>query len=173
MSDTRICRNCGEEKPIADFPAPVAKLKKAMSRCSACKSAYHKAWADKHKCELAAYLRDYARSPAQRERRKQIKVRDRDKIRVAARDWQLRTKYGISSAQYAEMVRQQGGHCGCCGGDPTKRGLVVDHDHQTGAVRALLCEPCNQGIGFFRESPERLRLAANYIERFSSVSESA
>ncbi|MGK2948022.1 MAG: endonuclease domain-containing protein, partial [Acidimicrobiales bacterium] len=43
------------------------------------------------------------------------------------------------------------------------RPLVVDHDHRTGAVRGLLCGPCNRAIGLLRDSPVVCRLAAEYL----------
>ena len=47
----------------------------------------------------------------------------------------------------------------------------VDHDHETGAVRGLLCRECNLGLAAFRESPTALRRAAGYLERHRRHSE--
>lgn len=74
--------------------------------------------------------------------------------------------YGVTAIDYARMVAAQGGHCACCGGDPTSRGLYVDHDHDTGDVRALLCHHCNAGLGAFRDNSERLALGISYLKRF-------
>lgn len=84
--------------------------------------------------------------------------------------------YRITSADYDEMLKQQGGGCAICGRPPELRiqgrtrrltaYLHVDHDHITGKVRALLCDGCNHGIGSFGEDAERLRKAAEYIERW-------
>lgn len=80
-------------------------------------------------------------------------------------DWNRKRLYGLEAHQYARMVAEQGGHCGLCGGDPVGKGLAVDHDHRTGAVRALLCSHCNAGLGGFRDDPELLKLAISYLER--------
>lgn len=78
----------------------------------------------------------------------------------SARSHALRTAkvYGISEEQYWTLYAAQGGTCYVCqrATGATKR-LAVDHDHETGAVRALLCGPCNQMIG--RLGPEALARA--------------
>ena len=58
------------------------------------------------------------------------------------------------------------GACAICGGpsDP-KQGFKVDHDHETGHVRGLLCSNCNFGIGHFRDDPEVIARAIAYVRR--------
>lgn len=79
-------------------------------------------------------------------------------------------KYGITEDQYGEMLREQDGRCAICREQPdgvgkTGKVLHVDHDHKTGAVRGLLCRDCNPALGAFRDSPELLRRAAEYLEK--------
>lgn len=80
----------------------------------------------------------------------------------------LRTLYGMTLEQYRELDAAQGGVCAICRQPPAKRGytsnrLHVDHDHQTGRVRGLLCEHCNHAIGKLEDSPELLMRAAQYV----------
>lgn len=63
------------------------------------------------------------------------------------------------------MLAEQGGVCAICRAAPAAH---VDHDHATGAVRALLCFNCNGGLGQFRDDPDTLREAAEYV-RFHSL----
>lgn len=93
-------------------------------------------------------------------------------------DGHLRRNFGITLADYNAMLDRQGGVCAICGGPPTdrrnrRRGkqlvfvarLVVDHDHDTGRVRGLLCGACNSAIGFLKDDPATVRSALAYLER--------
>lgn len=80
-------------------------------------------------------------------------------------DLRLQRVFGITLDVYNLLLERQGGVCAICGA--AKRGdrnLVVDHDHDTGSVRGLLCGRCNMGIGLLDNSVEHLRAAADYLE---------
>jgi hypothetical protein len=82
--------------------------------------------------------------------------------------WQA---YGVDAERYQEMLREQGGVCAICNQRETvaarasgkRRDLSVDHNHVTGAVRALLCSACNTAIGLFNEDPALLDRAKSYL----------
>jgi len=82
----------------------------------------------------------------------------------------LKTMYGITIEQYNEMLDRQGGVCAICGEEETRtnkgtiRALCVDHNHDTGMVRGLLCANCNNGIGYLGDSADRVRSALEYLE---------
>ena len=59
------------------------------------------------------------------------------------------------------LLEEQGGLCAICKASPA---VHVDHDHATGAVRALLCFNCNGGLGQFKDNPEVLHAAAYYVQ---------
>lgn len=77
-----------------------------------------------------------------------------------SRDNDLRRTFGITLADYERMVSEQRGLCASCGKPPTGKGaaavLNVDHDHATGDVRGLLCNPCNQALGLLRDDPNEI-----------------
>ena len=84
----------------------------------------------------------------------------------------LLVQYGISEMDYARMLTEQNGGCAICGDDGSAgRGgvLHVDHCHQTGRVRGLLCDRCNHGLGNFKDDPALLRRAAYYLEAAASA----
>jgi len=78
----------------------------------------------------------------------------------------VKKTYGLAAGEYDRRYSEQGGVCAICqrATGKTKR-LAVDHDHETGAVRGLLCGPCNKMVGYFRNSPEAFRRAAYYLEK--------
>lgn len=76
----------------------------------------------------------------------------------------LRFLYGLSLHEYERLWIAQDGRCAVCRELPGRRALAVDHNHQTGQVRGLLCGLCNRGLGAFRDNPEFLRRAASYLK---------
>lgn len=82
-------------------------------------------------------------------------------------------KYGLTRAEYLQILEGQNGICAICHQPETSKRrngtplpLHIDHDHDTSQVRMLLCGNCNKGLGCFADSPERLRAAADYLEKF-------
>lgn len=73
--------------------------------------------------------------------------------------------YGITTADYERMFVEQEGVCAICASAPNGRNLCVDHSHESGKVRQLLCVQCNAGLGQFAENPERMLSAINYLKR--------
>jgi hypothetical protein len=90
-----------------------------------------------------------------------------NKERAAARERVRRLrKYGLTPEQYAAL----GKTCHICGTEKdTRKGfqLAVDHDHETGKVRGLLCSSCNCGIGYFKHDERLLAAAIEYLKRFT------
>lgn len=76
----------------------------------------------------------------------------------------LRKRYGIALSDYVRMEVEQGGLCAICQLEP-EDALHVDHNHDTGQIRGLLCSDCNYGIGIFEESTNLLRSAITYLNR--------
>lgn len=72
--------------------------------------------------------------------------------------------YGITPRDYKQLVLDQDGACFLCGEPPDERGLMVDHDHETGVVRGLLCNECNTGLGLYQRFLERF--GAERLEKY-------
>ncbi len=91
----------------------------------------------------------------------------------------LLSHYGITLADFNAMRESQGGVCAICREKPTKGqtkvcgGLYVDHDHDTGAVRGLLCTNCNQGLGHLKDDVTRLQNAIEYLKSHEATAAQA
>lgn len=79
------------------------------------------------------------------------------------RDYELRTKYGITLEEWADMLEKAGYACEIC--RQSTESLCVDHDHVTGKVRGVLCRKCNRSIGQLGDSVEALERALEYLRR--------
>jgi len=92
-----------------------------------------------------------------------------ERYRKTALDGHLRRSYSLSLSEYEAMVLAQGGKCAICGGEELGHygRLLVDHDHESKKVRALLCNECNLMVGHSEDSPDLLRAAAEYLEKWA------
>jgi Recombination endonuclease VII len=93
------------------------------------------------------------------------------KTRPDCRDCSRLKKYGLTRESHATLLLKQGSVCAICENPETALGntgktkpLAVDHDHDSGLVRGLLCQSCNIAIGLMNHSIERLSSAARYLK---------
>lgn len=80
--------------------------------------------------------------------------------------YDLKRTYGITIRQYDQMLASQGDSCAICKRHKSlfKRHMNVDHNHETGKIRALLCSNCNTLIGLAQENPETCIAASEYLK---------
>lgn len=108
-------------------------------------------------------------SPRCRRREMRSQVQDRRRADPVKRrrdlDRRLSRKYGMTEEDFGILWDQQMGRCAICQISFDKDRPHVDHDHESGEVRGLLCSLCNPGIGFFRDDSELLDAAAAYLRR--------
>ena len=104
----------------------------------------------------------------QREWRERVGYNQRRKERGDHVRQQLKT-YGLTEQSFAELLNAQGGCCAICGqsepGMKNSSRLYVDHCHETGLVRGLLCRACNTMLGNAKDMASVLRAGAEYLER--------
>jgi len=86
----------------------------------------------------------------------------RKRLHGGSRNYHLRSRYGVSAADVAVLVDEQGGVCPICRRFEPGH---VDHDHATGKVRGVLCFNCNGGLGQFRDDLDALAHAIGYLAR--------
>ena len=163
VGSTKRCSTCGETKPIEDF-------RKWNTRCRVCRNADARRYRSEHLEERRAYQREFmAKHP---EYGRNWAKRNPASYRNKTRKLHLKVTYGITPEDYQRMYDKQSGLWAICGKPETSKrfkNLAVDHDHQTGKVRSLLCHHCNTAIGSMDDSPERLRRAAEYLDSWRFV----
>jgi len=142
----KTCNACRRTLPLADFGKNMRYADKLQRDCRECANAKTRA--------------RYWRKPEEyRESKANRRSPDRTLPEVK-RAGHLRRAYGMTEADVQLQVRLQGGGCGICGNPP----VVVDHDHQTGDTRGILCHRCNLGLGHFKDNLETMRKAIEYLE---------
>lgn len=140
----KTCRQCGAEKPLADFPGHNSTRDRKRHECRACCAEYQRAY----RARSADRLRRYEQGRYSEDRKLAVRLR----------------KYGITQKEYERMEQEQGGLCFICQ-KPCSSGrrLAVDHDHETGHVRTLLCMKCNTAEGALNGDPELGMRLVNYM----------
>ncbi len=73
----------------------------------------------------------------------------------------MKYRYGVTKANWYDALRIQAGRCAICSRELQQP--VIDHCHNTGIFRGLLCQGCNLGLGAFHDSPGMLQAAARYL----------
>jgi hypothetical protein len=125
---------------------------------------------EKLRAAQRAYRQSHMKEIVERRRlRRQSDPAYLERERARERNWRQRKRlesvYGISQEQYEAMVARQGGLCAICNTKPDKT-LCVDHCHETGRVRGLLCSSCNSMLGFSKDDPRRLEAGSVYLRAF-------
>jgi len=136
----KLCHACGDEKSLDEFWNNANRHDGKQTQCKGCATA-------RRKKKLA----------------ERVPEDDARKSRRNA-DSHMRRRYGIDVDGYERMLDRQQGTCAVCRNKCTRDNLAIDHDHQTGAVRGLLCWRCNGALGKARDSVELLTKLIAYLE---------
>ena len=127
-------------------------------------------------CGLVKPIKDFVKNKAVKKgfvsvckacKKSKYKASDKAKYNSWAR--QLKRNYNITSDDYNRMFEEQNGVCsGCKKPNPSGTKFCVDHDHQTGQVRGLLCGPCNRALGLVKDEISTLLNLVNYLHHAKS-----
>jgi hypothetical protein len=139
------CARCDAWLPLGSFHANRKNWDGLHAYCRACMSAGARRRYEREAPRLTAQAKAWRK--ANPDKRK---------------DMALRSRFGITLEEYRALEAAQGGTCAVCRQPAV---LAVDHCHQTGRVRGLLCMPCNTSIGHFQDDASLIRAAAEYVER--------
>lgn len=127
------------------------------------------------------YQRDLAKAIARVKRWQQANAerlnayrrtrRELPEVKRQLRDGYYRRTYGLSAGEVEVMLDEQHGGCAICRDRPERlASMHLDHDHETGQLRGLLCLSCNQGLGKFRDDPALLLRAIVYLRERRTAS---
>ncbi|MFF7393874.1 endonuclease VII domain-containing protein [Streptomyces scabiei] len=165
------CVRCGGYKPYAAFARKRSSLDGLQHHCRDCATNYQcrtsklpLSGPEDHVPEGHKRCRGCGEvKPHSEWHRKRDGFTSRCKAcRAAARPAEhLRRKYGLTEAGRDELIASQGGVCCICLSAPA---VHVDHCHETGRVRGVLCFNCNSGLGLLRDDPDAMNRAADYLE---------
>lgn len=158
----RYCYMCKSQLEESAFTDSQKRFHggRPVGRCRSCSSAMNKKWREENKERCAQHRAN---------RRGNEKAKEYDRVRSYKR------RYGISAEIYNEMKVAQGYACAICGMSEHEHKLsrwgvlCIDHNHATGAVRALLCAQCNKGLGSFKDSVDLLSKAIEYLSYHEKV----
>lgn len=151
------CSFCKIEKNRNEFTA--CQLKFKYPKCKLCIKTHGKVVRDKYKKEYY-------------EKKKIYINQNREEYRKKGRKCLLKIQYKMTLEQYDELLKIQNHLCYICKNPESSidkrynktRDLSVDHCHKTGKIRGLLCDKCNRGLGYFKDSIENLESAIQYLK---------
>jgi hypothetical protein len=144
--------------------AAVAATEGAEEKVRKQRATYYSRHKEQEKANMRAYYQKHkarldAKSLAQYYKNKPARL-----------DQRMKRTYGVDKAGVAAILESQQGRCAICQTTvPGKPGWCLDHHHESGANRGVLCPRCNTGLGFLRDDPEVLRRAATYLETHSNL----
>lgn len=167
-NETKFCKRCEETKEIHEFHVDRSQRDERKQFCRLCTNKVKAAWRKRNNDRVLDQKREsYNRN---REHYHAYYRSEPRRSRVFA--WRLKRQFGITVQQFEEMLEAQAGCCAICGelpqeskGHRNKHRLHVDHDHETGVVRGLLCNNCNAGLGYLGDSVKNLRKAVKYLSK--------
>lgn len=160
------CKKCGVVKPLSEYHVARDNRDGHRNECKACWKAICRA---RYLANRDEYIRraqkwrdrnpDYYQEVLRRNREE-----NREQRAKIGRRGYFRRKYGMSLEELEFLHVVQGDACAICGQtDPA--GLHIDHHHETGLIRGLLCGRCNKAIGLLKEDPALFDSASQYLQR--------
>jgi hypothetical protein len=165
---SKICAKCKQDKPLSEYTKTKCNKSGLVARCCNCVNAAQKVWRDTHPEKGREYNRRWTeRNPNFKKKEKFFTYEyQREAYLRLGRSRVLMQKYGITADEFDSMLAAQGGGCAICArkdsGAPD-RVMSVDHCHESGKIRGILCHYCNVGLGNFQDDPDRIMTAVAYL----------
>lgn len=165
------CPKCNTDKEESDFYKNASSTSGLQSICKVCtlktqkakrilNPRQHREWSQK------SYYKNHAKNLESRNKNRAKWIKENPVAASLIKTRSKLAKYGLTIAEYDKMAVAQNHKCGICGVPQSEIGyaLAVDHSHETGKVRGLLCIKCNVGIGNLNDSVDTLLKAIDYLK---------
>ena len=155
----KTCSSCKVEKLAVSFHKRTLSKDGLHSYCKECTTQKNKAWGKANKEKQAESCSNWYK-------------KNRAHAIAKGTDWHYKAHYGISYEEFLAMAKAQNNQCAICAVDLVfdkrcSERAVLDHDHDTGENRGVLCNGCNTGIGLLKDSASVLTKAASYLTKYS------
>jgi len=147
---TKQCTKCLIVRDLSEFSFSDKKRGYINSKCKKCVAEYFQKYKSKNKKRLQSIWRIASKKYCTTEKRRNKTLR----------------RYGLTEETYNDMYDEQNGSCKIC---KSVNRLVVDHNHETGFIRGLLCHRCNVGLGHFKDDILIMKLAIEYLQKEESL----
>lgn len=152
----KFCPKCKIKKSKSEFYRNISTKDNSSYWCKSCNKKYRK----EH--DQTSNRKEYVK-----EWQKKNRKNNPEKLARILRKSKLKSLYNITIEEFDKILESQGGKCAICDSiDPGSHGRFnVDHNHETGKVRGLLCDVCNRGLGNFRDNMDILVKAIKYLNK--------
>lgn len=151
----KTCRKCLTHKDADLFES-------GRRICKDCRREDHKKTYEANKDKYKMKAKDWLKNNP--EKYKEYQKASRLNRKPKARDYYLRRRFGITLETFEQMSAEQNHTCKICGQkELTYKNLNVDHCHETGKIRGLLCTSCNTALGLLKDNLQNLQNAIRYL----------
>lgn len=187
------CSRCCEWKARTEFRRASKRKDGLQCECKDCANERSRRYSEENHDKILAAQRKYRKNNKKKisEYSRNYRIKNKEKLSERARqhrlnnledcrakersryaekreqfrERQLNNLYGITAQEYSFLLQQQDNKCACCGADQDEsHSFNVDHDHETGDVRGLLCRRCNMGIGLLGDDINGVTAAVLYLQ---------
>ena len=179
----KICSKCGKELPLYKFSFRTDS-NKYRDQCKQCHKGYSSTLIDKQlevktllesgkkKCGRCGEIKDLSEFNKDIYTSTKLTSLCKECVKIKGYFYRnsnqgvttlLKSRYGVTDIELDKYLKTE--YCEICGDRLTGKNKHLDHDHKTGKYRGTLCKYCNVGLGHFRDNPELLILAAEYLKK--------
>jgi len=170
---SKICTKCKQDKELKEFNVRSNSKDKHTWECRECNRQRIKEHSLKDITRARARRKQWNEDNPEKYKKICQKMYIKHKARFKAQN--LKTMYNLDYKEFLRIKGEQGNRCAVCGEmeiaryGGVRKELSVDHDHDTGIIRGLLCSKCNTAIGLLNENEELCMKVAAYLQRSKRV----